>query len=576
MPSSTSPSITPSPKSRRLSLLKEIYPAEEAELADAEITRLLSTPAPESVRHPSDWSEKEVLLITYGDQVREQNTPPLQTLHSFLRQYAGDLVSGVHILPHFPSSSDDGFSVMDYYSVDPALGNWEDVQNLGPDFSLMFDAVINHASAQGNWFSRFLKAEPGWETAFVTIQGDPDLSKVIRPRALPLLTEFETAMGPQRLWTTFSADQVDLNYADTRVLLRIIEVLIHYVRMGAGYLRLDAIAFLWKEPGTTCLHLPQTHAVVRLLRAIFDEWAPGVRLITETNVPHADNVSYFGNGSDEAHMVYNFALPPLVLHTLATGDSTRLTDWASSLTPPSNETTFFNFLASHDGIGINPVRGILSQSEIDFLVNRVLAHKGLVSEKNNPDGTRSPYELNINYFDALSDPEAGEPLEIAVARFLCAASIQLALQAVPGIYFHSLFGSRGDRAGAATSGIPRRVNRQKFTASELRRDLSDPDGIRSAVLEGWKQLLQARMGHPAFAPHSPQRIHKTAPEIFAVERGDDSTGRVLVLCNVRNVSVPPDPVPGWEGESSLILYGRPGTAFSPIPPYGTRWLAFPK
>ncbi|MCE5208406.1 MAG: sugar phosphorylase, partial [Chloroflexi bacterium] len=362
------------------------------------------------IPRPSDpaLSEKDAILITYGDQVQQPGVPHLQTLAEFSEAHLRQVVSGMHILPFFPWSSDGGFSVKDYRAVDPALGGWQDVERLGRSFRLMFDGVINHASAQGEWFQAFLRDEAPYRDYFITVQGDPDLTQVVRPRALPLLTAFQTAAGERRVWTTFSADQADLDYHNPHVLLEMVDILLMYAAHGAQFIRLDAIAYLWKEIGTNCIHRPQTHAIVQLLRAVMDDAAPHVRLVTETNVPHEDNISYFGDGTNEAQMVYNFALPPLVLHTFRTGDASALSAWADGLALPSDQTTFFNFLASHDGIGLNPVRGILSQQEIDALVEQTLAHGGLISNKQNPDGTRTPYEMNINYFDALSDPHSDE------------------------------------------------------------------------------------------------------------------------------------------------------------------------
>ena len=258
--------------------------------------------------------------------------------------------------------------------------------------------------SQHEWFQAFLKDDPQYRDYFIVVEGNPDLSQVVRPRALPLLTTFDTPSGPKQVWTTFSADQVDLNFRNPDVLLEIIDTLLFYVAQGAQFIRLDAIAYLWKEIGTSCIHLPQTHRVIRLFRSVLDAVAPHVMLITETNVPHNENISYFGNGRDEAQMVYNFALPPLVLHTFHTGNSRVLSKWAAGLNLPSDHTTFFNFLASHDGIGVNPARGILSDIEIDALIERVIQHGGLVSYKDDASGVQIPYELNINYFDALSDP----------------------------------------------------------------------------------------------------------------------------------------------------------------------------
>jgi sucrose phosphorylase len=498
--------------------------------ATAEAAAAASTAAPAGALR---LTQRDALLITYGDQVREPGVAPLQTLGEFLEEHAAGAVSGVHVLPFYPSSSDDGFSVIDYRAVDPALGTWDDVCRLGRRFDLMFDAVFNHVSAHSEWFQGFLRDDPRYRRWFVTVDGDPDLSQVVRPRALPLLTPFATAAGEKRVWTTFSADQVDVDVRDPDVLLALIDVLLFYVERGARFIRLDAIAYLWKEIGTSCIHLPQTHRVIQLMRAVLDEVAPDVMLITETNVPHRDNISYFGDGHDEAQLVYNFALPPLVLHSVATASAEALTRWAASLETPSAGVTFFNFLASHDGIGVNPVRGILTDDEIDALVRRAPAHGGYVSYKQNPDGSRSPYELNISYFDALSDPAADEPEETQIRRFLAAQAIMLAMPGMPGIYFHSLFGSRGDRAGAEESGIPRRINRQKFERPALERELADPASRRARVLFELKALLRQRQASPAFHPAGRCEVVGADPRVFALRRSSpDGTETVLCLHNV--------------------------------------------
>ena len=523
-----------------------------------------------------DLTEADCMLITYGDQVRADGEFPLQTLTNFLSGRAADAISAVHILPFYPSSSDDGFSVMDYYSVDPDLGTWDDVESLGRNFDLMFDAVFNHASAQGVWFGKFVRQEPGWETAFFTISGDPDLSKVVRPRALPLLTEFETAAGKKQVWTTFSADQADINFSDPHMLLRILEVLLFYVIKGARYIRLDAIAFLWKTPGTSCIHLEQTHRAIQLMRAVLDEVAPNVQLITETNVPHSDNVSYFGDGSNEAQLVYNFALPPLVFHTLRTGDATRLRRWAQALVLPSDRVTFFNFLASHDGIGLNPARGILDPKEIDALVQTAIDHNGFVSYKNNPDGTTSPYELNISYFDALSNPLGDESEGTQVARFLAAHSIMLALRGLPGIYFHSLFGSRGDRQGAEESGIPRRINRKKVDVAALEAELDDPRSLRARVFAGIRRMIEARRSHPAFSPYAGQVIPDAPPDVFLIARTASNGKDVLCATNV-TASAISFPLPRgnleWTSLPGFPEVSADGTVL--LPPYGVSWFAAP-
>jgi sucrose phosphorylase len=397
----------------------------------------------------------------------------------------------------------------------------------------MFDGVINHVSSQSEWFKSFLQDDAKYKNYFIAVNGSPDLSQVVRPRTLPLLTSFQTPFGEKRIWTTFSADQVDLNYKDPEVLFEILDVLLMYIQHGADFIRLDAVAYLWKEAGTTCIHLLQTHLVIRFLRAALDQAAPHVRLITETNVPHEDNLSYFGDGTNEAHLVYNFALPPLTLHAFQKGNAQVLSDWAGTLSLPSDKATFFNFLASHDGIGLNPVRGILSSAEIDSLVDRTLVHGGLISSRHNPGGIQSPYEMNINYFDALSNPNGSESLDVQIDRFMTAQAIMLSLAGLPGIYFHSLFGSRGWNEGVKRTGHPRAINREKYQVDALQNELADENSLRAKVFRRYRILLKARSGVPAFDPHGAQKILNVHPALFAIERiSPDGTSRVLCLHNV--------------------------------------------
>lgn len=477
-------------------------------------------------------SQRDSILILYGDQIQSPNQKPLQTLKKFCDTYLTDVVSGIHILPFYPWTSDDGFSVVDYRQIDSALGDWDDVSSM-QNFRLMFDTVINHISSKSDWFQKFLQDDPRYKDYFITVEGEPDLSKVVRPRALPLLTSFQTPSGEKKVWTTFSDDQIDLNFKNPEVLFEILDILLLYAEHGADFIRLDAIAYLWKEIGTTCIHLPQTHAVVQFLRAALNEVAPHVHLITETNVPHVDNISYFGDGTNEAQLVYNFALPPLTLHAFHTGDARILSNWAKTLSLPSKQTTFFNFLASHDGIGMNPARGILSDEQINLLVNKTLEHGGLISYKQNADGTQSPYEMNINYFDALSNPNDNEPLELQINRFIAAQAIMLSLIGVPGIYFHSLFGSRGWLEGVKQTGRNRTINREKLQMDELQNQLAGENSLRFKVFTKYSQLLKARSGTSAFHPHGTQTVLNLHPSVFAIERiSPDEKSRVLCLHNV--------------------------------------------
>jgi glycosidase len=481
-------------------------------------------------------TEQDAVLITYGDQIQETGHPPLHTLGNFLQKYIKDGVNFVHILPFFPYSSDDGFSVVDFYRVDPTLGDWDDIARLGKNFRLMFDAVVNHISRHSEWFKGYKSGIAPYEDYFISVDPATDLSQVVRPRALPLLTAVETKQGTRHLWTTFSDDQMDLNYANPQVLLEMIDVLLFYVEHGAEIIRLDAIAYLWKEPGTSCIHLPQTHAVVKLFRAILDAVAPQVLLITETNVPHEENISYFGEPAagkaytDEAQMVYQFPLAPLVLHTFHTANTRALSDWVASLSTPSPGTTFFNFMASHDGIGVNPARRLLDETEIQALVDRTQAHGGTVSYKTNPDGSKSVYELNITLYDALNDPNFPQA-ELDKMRFMASQTIMLSLAGVPGIYFHSLLGSRNCHDCMEETGRARSINREKFQRADLETELNKTRSLKAGVFNLYKQLLVLRKSQTAFHPAGDQIVLRINENVFALLRKSPDQ-RELILCLV--------------------------------------------
>jgi len=535
-------------------------------------------------------AQQDTILITYADQFQEPGVPPLKTLRQVLADTLDHPVSGVHILPFFPYSSDDGFSVIDYTQVNADFGDWTDVEQLGDDFRLMFDAVVNHISQHSEWFQRFLTGDPEYANWFIAFKPDTAtdwIPQVVRPRPWPLLTLVQTALGEKLVWTTFSEDQIDLNFAHPPVLLKILEILLLYVERGAQIIRLDAIAYLWKKTGTSCIHLEETHRVVKLMRCVLDAVAPATILITETNVPHQENISYFGQPfaetghTDEAQLVYQFPLPPLVMHSLLTGSARTLSQWAANLEVPP-QATFFNFTASHDGIGVMPARGLLSEAEIQNLVNATLAHGGRVSYKTNADGSRSVYELNISYFDALSDPAANEPQKKQVARFVVSQAILLALAGLPGIYVHSLLGSRSWQAGVEQTGHNRTINRQKFDRANLERELADPASLRHHVFPAYRHLLRARASDSAFHPFGGQRVVYLNQSVFALLRtSPDGNSRVLCLHNVSDqnlvLKLRPDEVGLEPGDWFDLLTKQPYRVAAqsvsiPLPAYAVRWL----
>jgi sucrose phosphorylase len=477
------------------------------------------------------WDQRDAVLIAYGDMVTREGEPPLRTLQDFLERHVGDAVTGVHVLPFFPSSSDDGFSVMDYRQVDPALGDWEQIQALGQRYLLMLDLVVNHVSARGAWFRRYSNGVAPERHFFIEVEPGTDLSAVARPRTHPLLRPVQTPYGERFVWATFSHDQIDLDFRNPDVLFELMDVLLFYVHQGARIIRLDAIAYLWKEIGTSCIHLPQTHEVVKLLRDLLELLAPGVVLLTETNVPHAENVGYFGAG-DEAHMVYQFSLPPLLLHALETGDARYLSDWAAGLEPPPAGCTYFNFTASHDGIGVRPLEGLLPEGELRDLVERMEQKGGRVSRRTNPEGSETPYELNITYFDALGFPGRRDN-DLSIARFLCSQTLMISLQGIPGIYFNSLIGAPNWLVGVEQTGRVRTINRRKWGEAELGGLLADRSSPASRILPEYVRRLQLRAAHAAFHPGGTQRVLRLRRGLFGLRRSaPDGSEKVLVLANL--------------------------------------------
>jgi sucrose phosphorylase len=462
------------------------------------------------------WDENTSVLITYGDMVQNEEEPPLRVLKRFSDQYLGGAINTIHILPFCPYSSDDGFSVINYRVVDSNLGSWKDIQDLGTGFRLMYDLVLNHCSRKSKWFADYVANIAPFRDYFIEADPETDLSAVTRPRALPLLTPIHTQHGDTHVWTTFSDDQIDLDFSNPDVLFEFLDILIFYVSTGATIIRLDAIAYLWKKIGTNCIHLKQTHEVVKLMRDLLDMVAPEVVLLTETNVPHEENISYFGDG-DEAHMVYQFSLPPLLLHALVNGNTAYLTEWAASLNDLPTACTYFNFTASHDGIGVRPLQGIISNDELNKLAEHVTNLGGHVSRKANSDGTESPYELNITYFDALGD-HADSVTENHIVRFLCAQTVAMELRGVPAVYFHSLTATRNNYAGVEETGRARTINRLKWQEDELSRLLADSSTPASRVMKEYLRRLKLRSQNKVFHPDASQKIFDLGQEWFVVER----------------------------------------------------------
>jgi sucrose phosphorylase len=462
------------------------------------------------------WSQVDSLLITYGNSLTDPGHTPLSTLARFLKEHVGHTFSSVHVLPFSPYSSDDGFAVIDYCQVDRQLGDWDDLTRISVDYRLMGDLVINHVSSESKWFRNYCEGLIPGSEYFVEADEADDLSEVVRPRTSPLLRPTQTTSGKKHVWCTFSHDQIDLNFRNPDVLLEFLKIIRLYLERGVTIFRLDAVGFLWKTPGTTCIHLAETHEVVRLLRTVTDRFAPGTILITETNVPNHENLSYFGN-RNEAHIVYNFSLAPLVVHALLTGETSYLKRWMMSMPPAPVRCTYLNFTASHDGIGMRPAEGLLSDEEQTQMIDTIQRFGGRVTTRRTPDGGEKVYELNISLFDAMKGTVAGED-EWQIDRFLCSQTVMLAVEGIPAFYIHSLLATPNDYEGVEATGRNRSINRRRLDYQLLEEQLADETSSQRIVFDELKRRIGIRRLQPAFHPNATQFTLQLGDPFFAFWR----------------------------------------------------------
>ena len=560
--------------------LAYLYGKEQVAETFDQLHQLIESHPSPSFPAEAGWTQNDVMLITYGDSFQQEGTAPLETLHTFLKTYIKDAINNVHILPFFPYSSDDGFSVIDYTMVDPDLGNWQHVEAIHQDYALMFDLVINHISRESLWFTDYKANNAPFNEFFVEMEGTEDVSLVTRPRNTPLLVPAYTHRGRKKVWATFSADQIDLDFKNPKVLVKMVEILLLYLEKGAKTIRLDAIAFLWKELGGNCIHLPQTHEVVKLFRDIMQLAKPEGILLTETNVPHAENLSYFGE-QDEAHMVYQFALAPLVLHALNRGDGQYLTQWGLDLDPPPEGCSFLNFTASHDGIGMRPVEGILPEREVDDLITSMKRLGGFLSTKTNSDGSESPYEINITYFSAFRETcHSNGPDQWQVDRFICSQNIMMTLQGVPAFYIHSLIATPNDRDGVEHTGRTRSINRKRWEYEYLQALIESGRTSNAEVLKRITNILQRRKKHKAFHPDTAQQVLDLGSDFFVLWR--DQAGLKFPLLAIHNLTseiklVDLSEIEGMDRSSYWVnLLDNKGTASTEekyvLQPYQSVWL----
>ena len=516
-----------------------IYPAEDAHALSEKICAAFGlapdTPAPNTPAGMRGapalpWSEADSFLITYGDTILSDTRCPLLNTLDFLQGHLDGGVNGVHILPFFPFTSDDGFAVSDYENVRPDLGDWDDICQIGENFRLMSDVVINHASADHPWFHQFLKGEAPGSKFIKTADADEDISAVIRPRPSPLLYAHETATGEQLVWCTFGPDQVDLDFSNPDLLCEFVRLLRLYIDKGVRVFRLDAVGFLWKQPGSTCLHLDETHEIIKLMRTLVEHLEDNVWLITETNVPAHENLEYFGNGN-EAHVIYNFSLPPLLVHALLTGRSTYLRRWMMSTSPTPDGCTVLNFSASHDGIGLRPVEGLLPPEEIARMSETVQSFGGRLTMRSYGERT-VPYEMNTTLFSALKGSVDG-PDAHQIDRFIASQTIMMSLEGIPAFYVQSFLAAENDEARAAKTGQNRSLNRTQWRAEHIDDQLAASETPMAQVFFELRRRLAIRTRQKAFHPDATQFTLHIKPGMFGFWRQSlDRRQSLFVVTNI--------------------------------------------
>ena len=482
-----------------------------------------------------NWSQKSSFLITYADSIKSEYESPLLVLNQFLQKYI-DSIDSIHILPFMPSSSDSGFSVIDYYKIDEKFGNWKDLNLISKNKNIMIDIVLNHASRNSKWFANFLKGSGQGHDFFKVVKDWNGIAQIERPRSSELFQKIQTVDGEKKVWCTFSHDQIDLDFSNTDVLLEFLKIIKFYIKKNIKIFRLDAVAFLWKKQNTSCINLQETHYIIKLIRFVSTLIDKNAILITETNIPSKENLSYFGN-NDEAHWIYNFTLSPLILFTLLSGNCSQLRKWSMTMPPAQEGNAYFNFLASHDGIGLRPVEGKLDSTELYRLINKMRELGGRISYKTSQWGEEIPYEINITYLDSLKSTFNGEE-KFQIKRFICAHTIMFAMEGIPAIYIHSFLGTKNDHKAIAAGEGNRSINRFKWDKKDIYKILEDKNSNNFYIMSKLNSLLNIRSKQPAFHPNATQFTLNLGDEVFGLWRQDKKRKQsIFSIYNVTPKSV---------------------------------------
>lgn len=427
--------------------------------------------------------QNKVQLITYPDSLGGN----LMELHFVLRRYLKKAIGGVHILPFYPSSADRGFAPMTYDEVDPAFGNWEDVDRIGADFDLTLDFMVNHISRQSEFFQDYLQKGPDSEYAdmFLTFNklsetGEidaEDLAKVYTRKPRPPYTVIERADGSkEKIWCTFDYEQIDLDWQSPLTWEVMRRFIIRLARSKAKMIRMDAFAYTTIELGTNCFFLePQVWDLLRWLSqyaSAFD-----TQILPEVH----EHYSYQQKIADKGYWAYDFALPMLVLHTLYHHTSKVLREWLA-VCPRRQFTT----LDTHDGLGIVDVADLLSKEEIELTVEG-LYEKGSNTKKIYSGATYQNldiYQMNCTYYSAL---------ECNDDSYIAARTIQFFSPGIPQVYYVGLLAGENDIELVEWTKNGRDINRHNYTLEEIDTD------IRKPVVRRLLRLMRFYNSYPAFS-----------------------------------------------------------------------------
>ncbi len=472
----------------------------------------------EEISEDKKWDESFAVLITYADGVYKKGETTLVTLRELLSKYFGSLSKVVHILPFLKSTSDGGFAVSSHKSLEEKFGSWEDLKSISNKHYLMADLVLNHVSSSHPWVQQFIKCqEPGLSNVFSPSQ-DLDWKNVIRPRSSSLFSQINTEDGQKQVWTTFGPDQIDLNWLNPKMTIEFLNLIITYLSNGIKWLRLDAVGFIWKEPGTTCLHLPKAHSIVKILRILLNDLLKDGVLITETNVPQKENLSYL-LPEDEADMAYNFPLPPLLLEAIISSRADILNSWICEWPELPKTTTLFNFTASHDGVGLRALEGLMNEQRIKDLLINCEKRGGLVSHRRLSNGEDKPYELNISWWSAMEDP-GRDSNRFQYERFLLTQLLVMSLKGVPAFYLPALLASENDIKSFSMTGQRRDLNREKFKSEKLAAVFNNLESNANKNLKYLRHAMDVRAKLPQFHPQSHMEcLSKNRADIVALKRG---------------------------------------------------------